>query len=159
MIVVETPDAVLVAPRQKSDDIRTLVEELVSRNRLETVAHTKTIRPWGTFQTVATGPGFQVKELVVFPRAQLSLQRHRHRAEHWVVVSGQAEVTIDRKVSTLGPRQSVDIPLGVLHRLANRTATPLRVVEVSFGSYLGEDDIERLEDDYGRVGVNDPSRA
>lgn len=159
MIVVETPDAVLVAPRQKSDHIKTLVKELNSQNRMETVAHTKTVRPWGTFQTVAKGLGFQVKELVVSPRAQLSLQRHRHRAEHWVVISGQAEITINNKVSQLGAQQSVDIPVGAVHRLANRAATPLRVVEVSFGSYLGEDDIERLEDDYGRVGVNDPSRT
>jgi len=159
MVVVETPDAVLVAPRDRSDDIKTLVETLAAQDRPETTGHTKTVRPWGTFETVTTGPGFQVKELVVFPQAQLSLQRHQHRAEHWVVVSGEAEVTIDDTTTTLGPEQSVNIPVGAVHRLANRTATPLRVVEVQFGSYLGEDDIERLEDDYGRIAADKALRT
>lgn len=108
-------------------------------------------RPWGSYMGVHSGTGFQVKELTVRPGAVLSLQRHRHRAEHWVVVAGEAEATCDDRVFRLKPNQSTFIPLGAVHRLANPGTEMLRVIEVQCGSYLGEDDIERLEDAYGRA--------
>lgn len=151
LIVVETPDAVLVAPQDRADDIKTLVNQLDAGGRAEAAHHVTTTRPWGSFRSIGDGPGFQVKELTVLPGAQLSLQRHQHRAEHWVVTNGEADVTVNSEVSRLGVQQSVIIPQGAVHRLANPGATPLTVVEVQFGSYLGEDDIERLADDYGRI--------
>ena len=113
-------------------------------------------RPWGSYQVLDAGAGFQVKRLTVAPGATLSLQRHRHRAEHWVVVRGEAEVTRDASVFRLAVRGSADIPLGAVHRLHNPGPEPLEIVEVQTGAYLGEDDIERLEDDYGRAA---PARA
>ena len=110
----------------------------------------RTIRPWGWYQTLSEAPGNKLKRIHVLPGQQLSLQKHRHRAEHWVVVQGTALVTVGERVQELRPGQHVDIALGEVHRLANRTDTAVEIVELQFGNYLGEDDIERLQDDYGR---------
>jgi mannose-6-phosphate isomerase len=111
----------------------------------------RTVRPWGWFETVSEEPGFKIKRIGVFAGQQISLQKHRHRAEHWVVVQGTARVTLDERVFDLSIGQSCDIALGQVHRLANPTAGPVEIVEVQFGDYLGEDDIIRLSDDYGRI--------
>jgi mannose-6-phosphate isomerase len=111
----------------------------------------RTQRPWGWFETVSEAPGFKIKRIGVFPGQQISLQKHRHRAEHWVVVQGIARVTIDERVFDLSVGQSCDINLGQVHRLANPGSDPLEIVELQFGDYLGEDDIIRLSDDYGRI--------
>ncbi len=121
--------------------------------RTEAEAHAVIERPWGWFRTLTYNSGFQVKEIFVRPGGKLSLQRHRHRAEQWIVASGEALVTVARREFCLGPRGYADIPAGVVHRLENRSNEPLRVVEVQVGDYLGEDDIERLADEYGRVEV------
>ncbi len=111
---------------------------------------TRTERPWGWFETISEAPGNKVKRIRVHPGQQLSLQKHHHRAEHWVVVLGTARVTVDDQLMDLQPGQHIDIALGAVHRLANLTATPVEIIEVQFGDYLGEDDIVRLQDDYGR---------
>lgn len=111
----------------------------------------RTVRPWGWFETVSEQPGFKIKRIGVFPGQQISLQKHRHRAEHWVVVQGTARVTLDERVFDLSVGQSCDIALGQVHRLANLSTGPVEIVEVQFGDYLGEDDIIRLSDDYGRI--------
>jgi mannose-1-phosphate guanylyltransferase/mannose-6-phosphate isomerase len=151
-VIVVTDDAVLVTTRDRAPDIPLLVKELKARGRSETDAHSRVYRPWGYYQTVDTGLTFQVKHLMVKPGAKLSLQSHDKRAEHWVVVSGTAEVTHGADILNLGPNQSTYIPRGTKHRLANLGDEPLRVIEVQSGSYLGEDDIVRYDDDYGREG-------
>ena len=151
-VIVVTDDAVLVTTLDRAQDIPLLVKELAARGRSETDAHTRVYRPWGYYQTVDIGPTFQVKHLMVKPGAKLSLQSHDKRAEHWVVVSGTAEVTHGADILHLGPNQSTYFPRGTKHRLANPGEEPLRVIEVQSGSYLGEDDIIRYDDDYGREG-------
>ncbi|MCW5770916.1 MAG: mannose-1-phosphate guanylyltransferase/mannose-6-phosphate isomerase [Rhodospirillaceae bacterium] len=151
IVVVETPDAVLVSAKDRGEDVKRLVEGLKRDNRPEADAHAVTERPWGWFRTLVRSEGFQVKEIHVRPGARLSLQRHRQRAEQWIVASGQAVVTVEHRELCLGPRGYVDIPRGAVHRLENRTGEPLRVIEVQTGAYLGEDDIERLADEYGRT--------
>jgi len=118
----------------------------------ETRTHTieRTLRPWGWFETVSEGSGIKIKRIGVHPGQQISLQKHLHRAEHWVVTQGLAHITLDQRVFDLGPGGHCDIALGQVHRIANQTAAPVEIVEVQFGSYLGEDDIVRLRDDYGR---------
>lgn len=111
----------------------------------------RTRRPWGWYETVSEAPGNKIKRIGVAPGQRLSLQKHHQRAEHWVVVVGQAEVTVDEQVITLGPGQHMDIPLGAVHRLTNHTSEPVEIVEIQLGSYLSEDDIVRFSDDYGRV--------
>jgi mannose-1-phosphate guanylyltransferase/mannose-6-phosphate isomerase len=150
VIVVETPDAVLVADRQRSQDVKKVVAALGTSKRTEQVLHRKVHRPWGWYDSIDHGGRFQVKRIMVKPGASLSLQMHHHRAEHWIVVSGTAEVTNGDKVVLLGENQSTFIPLGEKHRLANRGKVPLEIIEVQSGSYLGEDDIVRFEDTYGR---------
>lgn len=150
LVVVETPDAVLVADRSRSQDVKDMVAELESRGRDEKNQHRKVHRPWGWYDSIDAGPRFQVKRIMVKPGASLSLQLHRHRAEHWVVVAGTAQVTIGERVTTLEENQSVYIPIGEKHRLANAGSTPLEIIEVQSGSYLGEDDIVRFDDAYGR---------
>lgn len=150
LVVVTTPDAVLVLPRQRAEDVKKLVAHLKELGRREARDHRRGYRPWGYYDSVDAGDRFQVKRIVVHPRAQLSLQRHMHRAEHWVVVRGTAEVTIGEAVSTVHENQSVFIPIGAVHRLANPGRIPLELIEVQTGSYLGEDDIIRLEDIYKR---------
>ncbi|MFN3914107.1 MAG: mannose-1-phosphate guanylyltransferase/mannose-6-phosphate isomerase [Aquabacterium sp.] len=150
VVVVETPDAVLVADRSKSQDVKKIVAKLESASRTEGTLHRRVHRPWGWYDSIDMGPRFQVKRIMVKPKASLSLQMHHHRAEHWIVVSGTAEVTVGDKVVLLSENQSTYIPLGTVHRLINPGAIPLEIIEVQSGSYLGEDDIVRFQDNYGR---------
>ena len=150
VIVVETPDAVLVAGRARSQDVKKIVNQLGAEQRGEHALHRKVHRPWGWYDSIDNGPRHQVKRILVKPGASLSLQMHHHRAEHWIVVSGTAEVTNGDKVIMLTENQSTYIPLGQTHRLANPGKVPLEIIEVQSGSYLGEDDIVRFEDTYGR---------
>ena len=150
MIVVETADAVLVAHKDHVQDVKAVVEQLRREHRSEQEDHRKAHRPWGSYETVDAGSRFKVKRLTVAPGASLSLQMHHHRAEHWVVVKGTARVTIGGEVSLLNENQSTYVPVGVTHRLENPGTTPLEIVEVQSGSYLGEDDIVRLDDRYNR---------
>jgi mannose-1-phosphate guanylyltransferase / mannose-6-phosphate isomerase len=151
VMVVETPDAVLVADRTRSQDVKKIVATLEAQGRSEKTLHRKVHRPWGWYDSVDSGPRFQVKRIMVKPGAKLSLQMHHHRAEHWIVVKGTAEVTNGDQVMTLSENQSTYIPLGQKHRLANPGMVPLEIIEVQSGSYLGEDDIVRFEDTYGRT--------
>lgn len=150
VVVVETHDAVMVAHKNQAQNIKNIVEKLNQQNRKEVLTHRKCYRPWGSFDSVDMGQRFQVKRISVNPGASLSLQMHYHRAEHWVVVSGTAEVTRDDEVILLGENQSTFIPLGSVHRLRNPGRVPLEIIEVQSGSYLEEDDIVRLKDSYNR---------
>jgi mannose-1-phosphate guanylyltransferase/mannose-6-phosphate isomerase len=150
VVVVETPDAVLVADRARSQEVRRIVAELGEQHRGEHLLHRKVHRPWGWYDSIDAGPRFQVKRIVVKPGASLSLQMHHHRAEHWIVVRGTAQVTCGERVMLVGENQSTYIPLGEKHRLANPGKVPLEIIEVQSGAYLGEDDIVRFEDGYGR---------
>jgi mannose-1-phosphate guanylyltransferase/mannose-6-phosphate isomerase len=150
VVVVETPDAVLVSRRERSQDVKKIVARLNQHQREEQNMHRKVHRPWGWYDSIDTGARFQVKRILVKPGASLSLQMHHHRAEHWIVVSGTAEVTCGDKVMLLTENQSTYIPLGETHRLRNPGRLPLELIEVQSGSYLGEDDIVRFEDTYGR---------
>ncbi len=150
MIVVETPDAVLVLNKNDSQNVRKVVEALASQNRHEKDLHRKVYRPWGWYDSVDEGECFKVKRIQVNPGASLSLQMHRHRSEHWVVVKGIAEITNGDKVFELKENESTYIPAGQTHRLSNPGKHPLEIIEVQTGSYLGEDDIVRFEDAYGR---------
>ena len=150
LIVVETADAVLVARKDRTQHIKDLVAELGADGRSQVDAHRKVYRPWGYYDSVDAGERFQVKRIVVNPGASLSLQKHYHRAEHWVVVKGQARVTRGDEVLLLSEDQSTYIPLGAVHRLENPGVVPLELIEVQSGAYLGEDDIVRFDDDYGR---------
>ncbi len=150
VVIVETPDAVLVADRERSQEVKKIVQQLGAEQRGEHALHRKVHRPWGWYDSIDQGPRHQVKRIMVKPGASLSLQMHHHRAEHWIVVSGTAEVTNGDKVTLLGENQSTYIPLGQTHRLANPGKVPLEIIEVQSGSYLGEDDIVRFEDTYGR---------
>ncbi|KZC34052.1 MULTISPECIES: mannose-1-phosphate guanylyltransferase/mannose-6-phosphate isomerase [Rhodanobacter] len=151
LIVVTTPDATLVAHRDAAQDVKKIVEQLKAAGRSEHSLHRVVYRPWGSYDSLETGDRFQVKRIVVKPGASLSLQKHHHRAEHWIVVSGTAEVTCDDKVFLLGENQSTYIPLGSRHRLRNPGKVALELIEVQSGSYLGEDDIVRFDDVYGRA--------
>lgn len=150
LVVVETPDALMVAPRGRAHEVKQLVARLRSDERPEAEIHRKVYRPWGHFDLLHAGPGFLVKSLVVKPGAALSLQRHQKRAEHWVVVRGVAKVTRGDDQFELQANQSTYIPVGVMHRLENPGPAPLEIVEVQSGSYIGEDDIERFSDQYRR---------
>jgi mannose-1-phosphate guanylyltransferase/mannose-6-phosphate isomerase len=150
VIVIETADAVLVADRSKSQGVKHIVNQLEAQNREEKNLHRKVARPWGWYDSVDEGERFKVKRIQVKPGASLSLQMHHHRAEHWIVVKGTAEITNGESVITLTENQSTYIPQGQTHRLANPGKTPLEIIEVQSGSYLGEDDIVRFEDTYGR---------
>jgi mannose-1-phosphate guanylyltransferase/mannose-6-phosphate isomerase len=152
LIVVETDDAVLVADRSHVQDIKGLVSRIKAENSPEADAHRKVRRPWGFYDSIDHGDRFQVKRIVVMPGARLSLQMHHHRAEHWVVVSGTALVTRGEEKFLLGENESTYIPLGVTHRLENPGCVPLQIIEVQSGAYLGEDDIVRFDDKYGRAG-------
>ncbi|ACL03190.1 mannose-1-phosphate guanylyltransferase/mannose-6-phosphate isomerase [Desulfatibacillum aliphaticivorans] len=150
LVVVETADAILVANRDKVQNVKHIVEELRKRQREEAVSHRKVYRPWGSYESIEVSNRFQVKLITVKPGAKLSLQKHFHRAEHWVVVSGTAIASRDGEEITLHEDQSTYIPLGVVHRLENPGKIPLELIEVQSGAYLGEDDIVRLDDVYGR---------
>jgi mannose-1-phosphate guanylyltransferase / mannose-6-phosphate isomerase len=151
LIVVETADAVLVADRERSQDVKRIVATLEAQGRSEKQLHRKVHRPWGWYDSIDAGPRFQVKRIMVKPGASLSLQMHHHRAEHWVVVSGTAQIVNGDKTIMLSENQSTYIPLGEKHRLSNPGKVPLEIIEVQSGSYLGEDDIVRFEDGYGRA--------
>lgn len=151
VIVVETPDAVLVTDRSRSQEVKKIVAKLGERGRIEHALHRKVHRPWGWYDSIDMGPRFQVKRIMVKPGASLSLQMHHHRAEHWIVVTGTAEVTCGERKILLTENQSTYIPLGEVHRLANPGRVELEIIEVQSGSYLGEDDIVRFEDTYGRT--------
>ena len=151
LIVVETPDAVLVADKTRSQDVKHIVTQLQKTKREEHTLHRKVHRPWGWYDSIDEGGRFKVKRIQVKPGASLSLQKHHHRAEHWIVVKGTAEITNGDKVLLLTENQSTYIPLGEVHRLANPGSIPLEIIEVQSGSYLGEDDIVRFEDTYGRA--------
>ncbi len=150
LVVVSTADAVLVLPRDRAQDVRELVAKLKSAKRPEATEHRRGHRPWGYYDSIDRGDRFQVKRIVVHPGGTLSLQKHHHRAEHWVVVRGTAEVTIGETVKSVHENESIYIPIGTVHRLANRGKIPLELIEVQTGSYLGEDDIVRLDDVYKR---------
>jgi len=152
-VVVETKDAVLVAPRSRVQDVKKLVARLREAGRYEHSLHREVFRPWGSYDSIENGERFQVKRLKVKPGATLSLQMHHHRAEHWIVVSGTARVTRGDEVFLLEENQSTYIPIGVKHRIENPGMIPLHIIEVQSGSYLGEDDIVRFDDRYGRQGT------
>jgi mannose-1-phosphate guanylyltransferase/mannose-6-phosphate isomerase len=150
LVVVETADAVMVADRHSVQEVKHIVTRLQSENRAEAQTHHQVFRPWGHYELLVSGEGFQVKRIVVKPGERLSLQMHQRRAEHWVVVRGTAEVVNGDETIILTEDQSTYIPIGAKHRLSNPTQDPLELIEVQSGSYLGEDDIVRFEDIYGR---------
>jgi len=150
LIIIETRDAILVAPRDRAQEVKAIVSELDRAERIEADLHARVYRPWGTYEGVAHGERFQVKQISVKPGGKLSLQMHHHRAEHWIVVEGTARVTNGDQEITLTENQSTYIPIGVTHRLENLGETDLTLIEVQSGSYLGEDDIVRFDDIYGR---------
>jgi mannose-1-phosphate guanylyltransferase/mannose-6-phosphate isomerase len=151
LVVVSTPDAVLVMPRERAQEVRELVAKLKGAKRREATDHRRGHRPWGYYDSIDVGERFQVKRIVVQPGGTLSLQKHHHRSEHWVVVRGTAEVTLGQDVKSVHENESIYIPIGTVHRLANRGKIPLELIEVQTGSYLGEDDIIRIEDIYQRT--------
>jgi mannose-1-phosphate guanylyltransferase/mannose-6-phosphate isomerase len=150
MIAVAMPDAVLVAPMERAQDLRLAVSALKAGGAKQATAFPKDHRPWGWFESLALGPRFQVKRIHVNPGAALSLQSHHHRAEHWIVVQGTARVTVGESVRLITENEQVYIPLGATHRLENPGKLPMVLIEVQTGAYLGEDDIVRYEDGYGR---------
>jgi mannose-1-phosphate guanylyltransferase/mannose-6-phosphate isomerase len=154
MVVVEDKDSVLVARKDKSQDVQQIVHELKKQNREEAKLHRQVFRPWGSYDSIDADDGFQVKRLIVNPGAVLSLQKHAQRAEHWTVVRGKARITLDDKEFDLTANESTYIPIGAVHRIANPYDEPVHIIEVQCGDYLGEDDIVRLEDNYGREGTN-----
>lgn len=151
LIIVETNDAILIADKKKSQEVKNIVQELKEKDINEGLEHKKIFRPWGHYESVIDEIGWKVKMITIKPNEQLSLQKHLHRAEHWVVVRGKAFVEVDDKKATLDKNESVYIPKGSKHRLSNKFNIPLIIIEVQTGSYLGEDDIERFEDNYGRI--------
>ena len=150
LIIIDTPDAVLIADKQNSQKIKNIVAKLKKNNRYEVDNHRKVYRPWGSFDSIERGDGFQVKRIIVNPGAKLSLQKHQHRSEHWVVIKGIAMVTCGEEVFELKENESTYIPQNTVHRLVNQKNIPLEIIEIQTGSYLGEDDIIRLEDAYQR---------
>jgi len=150
LIVVDTPDATFIATQDKAQEVKSIVEFMQDKNRCESGAHRKVYRPWGWYDSIGCGKHFQVKRLHINPGAKLSLQMHHKRAEHWVVVNGSAIVTNGNEMLTLTEGESTYIPIGVKHSLENKNNTPLEIIEVQSGTYLGEDDIIRYEDNYGR---------
>ena len=150
LIIVDTADATLVASKDKTQQVKQIVEQLQQQNRTEEQLHRKVYRPWGWYDTIDNGHRFKVKRICVTPGATLSLQKHHHRAEHWIIVKGTAKITNGNKTELLTENQSTYIPIGTTHRLENPGKLLLEMIEVQSGSYLGEDDIERIEDNYGR---------
>lgn len=159
IVVVETKDAMMVAHKDKVQDVKKLVSKLDAQERSETKNHCAVYRPWGWYDSVDMGGRFQVKRICVNPGASLSLQMHHHRAEHWIVVSGTAQVTCNDKTFLLTENQSTYIPITSVHRLANPGKIPLEIIEVQSGSYLGEDDIERFDDVYGRAEQSNEAKV
>jgi mannose-1-phosphate guanylyltransferase/mannose-6-phosphate isomerase len=153
-IIIETADAVLVAGKDEAQKVKNIVAHLKSQKRGEALLHRRVNRPWGSYESIDSSDRFQVKRITVNPGACLSLQKHHHRAEHWIVVKGTARITKGSEVITITENESTYIPLGTMHRLENPGKIPLELIEVQSGSYLGEDDIERFDDRYGRKGTN-----
>jgi mannose-1-phosphate guanylyltransferase / mannose-6-phosphate isomerase len=151
LIVIETPDAVMVADKTRSQEVKAIVQSLAEQKREEHALHRKVHRPWGWYDSIDQGGRFKVKRIGVKPGAAISLQKHHHRAEHWVVVKGTAEVICGEKTVLLSENESSYIPLGEVHRLKNPGTIELEIIEVQSGSYLGEDDIVRIEDIYRRI--------
>lgn len=151
LVIIETADAILIADKSQCQHVKKIVNQLVKDNRQEDTLHRKVYRPWGWYDSIDEGVRFKVKRIQVKPGASLSLQKHEHRAEHWVIIKGTAEITNGEQVLTLSENQSTYIPPGTLHRLSNPGVIPLEIIEVQSGSYVGEDDIVRVEDTYGRV--------
>jgi mannose-1-phosphate guanylyltransferase/mannose-6-phosphate isomerase len=151
LVIIETADAILIADKSQSQNVKNIVNQLAKEERLEGTLHRKVHRPWGWYDIIDEGARFKVKRIQVKPGASLSLQKHAHRAEHWVVIKGVAEITNGDQILTLTENQSTYIPPGTLHRLSNPGEIPLEIIEVQSGSYVGEDDIVRVEDSYGRV--------
>jgi mannose-1-phosphate guanylyltransferase/mannose-6-phosphate isomerase len=149
-VVVETKDAVLVAPKDRVQDVKAIVSRIKAEGRSEHALHREVHRPWGSYDSVEQGSGYQVKRITLKPGAAISLQLHHQRSEHWIVVSGEARITRGDEVFTLASNQSTYIPAGTKHRMENIGTEPLRIIEVQSGDYLGEDDIVRFEDRYGR---------
>jgi mannose-1-phosphate guanylyltransferase/mannose-6-phosphate isomerase len=158
LVVVETADAVLVADKSRVQDVKRIVQQLVDQNRPEVEQHREVYRPWGCFDSIDNGERYQVKRLVVNPGASLSLQKHFHRAEHWIVVKGTALVICNDETRLLTENESAYLPLGCLHRLENPGRIPLHLIEVQTGAYLGEDDIVRLDDPYHRQDNDEPPK-
>ena len=154
VVVVETKDSVLVANKNRCQDVKELVTQLKLKDRPEANLHRQVFRPWGSYDSLENADNFQVKQLVVKPGAKLSLQKHAHRSEHWVVVKGKARITRNNEEFDLGVNESTYIAIGDIHRIANPFDEPVHIIEVQCGDYLGEDDIERIEDDFGREGTN-----
>lgn len=154
LVVVQTKDAVLVADRDKAQDVKGIVARLRDSGRTEHQVHRQVYRPWGHYDSIDSGPRYQVKRITVQPGAKLSVQLHHHRAEHWVVVSGTARVTLQDQEHLLSENQSIYVPVGAVHALENPGKIPLDLIEIQVGSYLGEDDIVRLDDRYGRTDKN-----
>jgi mannose-1-phosphate guanylyltransferase/mannose-6-phosphate isomerase len=150
LVIVDTPDALLVAHRDQVQDVKIIYNQIKADNRTETLSHRQVYRPWGSYDSIDADQGFQVKRIIVNPGASLSLQKHHHRAEHWIVVSGTAEVTCGERVFMVNKNESTYIPIGEKHRLSNPGKIPLQLIEIQSGDYLGEDDIVRFEDVYGR---------
>ncbi|HEY2534544.1 MAG TPA: mannose-1-phosphate guanylyltransferase/mannose-6-phosphate isomerase [Xanthobacteraceae bacterium] len=153
-IIVETKDAILVAPKDRVQDVKDLVSKIKKSGRTESALHREVFRPWGSYDSIDSGDRFQVKRLSVKPGGVLSLQMHHHRAEHWIVVQGTARITRNDETFLLAENESTYIPVGATHRIENPGKVPLHIIEVQSGSYLGEDDIVRFEDNYGRKGTN-----
>jgi mannose-1-phosphate guanylyltransferase/mannose-6-phosphate isomerase len=155
LLIIDTPDALLVAHRDCAEQVKDVVAQLESQQCAQAVIHRKVARPWGWYDSIDLGERFQVKRIGVKPGASLSLQKHHHRAEHWIVVKGTAEVTCGDKTFLMSENQSTYIPIGQVHRLHNPGRMELEMIEVQSGSYLGEDDIVRLQDSYGRASATD----
>ena len=154
MIVIETSDAILVSNANQTQDIKKIVNKLIAKGKPEGKHHRKVYRPWGYYFLIDEGCGWQIKKIFVNPGASLSLQKHLYRSEHWIIVKGRAKVEINSKIKYLCENQSTYIPLEAKHRLSNPEELPLILIEVQSGSYLGEDDIIRFEDNYGRTAVD-----
>jgi mannose-1-phosphate guanylyltransferase/mannose-6-phosphate isomerase len=153
LLIIDTPDALLVAERSRAQDVRHIYAQLKQRGHDAHKLHRTVHRPWGTYTVIEEGPGFKIKRIEVRPGASLSLQLHHHRSEHWVVVSGVASVVNGEREMTIRTNESTFIPAGNRHRLSNDAADPLVIIEVQSGAYLGEDDIVRFDDKYGRVSA------
>ena len=154
VVIIETKDAMLVTSKARSQDVKEIVNQLQQQGRIEAQQYRQVFRPWGSYDSIDSDDGFQVKRLIVNPGAVLSLQKHARRAEHWVVVRGTARITLDDREFDLGVNESTYVPIGAVHRIANLGSEPVHIIEVQCGDYLGEDDIVRIEDEYGREGTN-----
>ena len=151
LVIIETNDAILISDKDSTQKVKEVVETLIKNEYLEGREHKKSFRPWGSFTSIEKGSNWQVKRLEIKPKSSISLQKHNHRSEHWIIVNGTAKIEINDEVKFLGKNESTYIPLGAKHRLSNPADSPLIVIEVQSGEYLGEDDIIRFEDNYGRT--------